>query len=367
MSNILCSIWNTIQNTLFPWLEEELVPLSEREKKFVEVVSLLDLEQHMKDYKWKGKGRKLKSRISIMKAFIAKAVYNFETTAMLIEYLKSSKNLRRLCGWENRFEIPSEATFSRAFSEFSQGKLVQNIHEAMIKTHCGSKLAGHVSRDSTAIEGREKPVRKEKVKSEISENKRKRGRPRKGEVVLPKHPKRLDIQLIRSSEENIGDLPARCDAGCKIDSKGHKTVWNGYKLHIDCIDGDIPVSAVLTSASVHDSQAAIPLAQMTSERVTSLYDLMDSAYDAPQIKLHSESLGHIPIIDHNPRRGEKIEMEPAAKKRFGERTSVERINSNLKDNHGGSKIRVRGAKKVMTHLMFGIIVIAATQIFRLLI
>jgi len=365
--NILHSIWNTIQNTLFPWLEEELDPLSEKEKQFVEIISLMDLEQHIKDCKWKGTGRRLKSRLSIMKAFTAKTVYNFETTKMLIEYLRSSKNLRRLCGWENRFEIPSEATFSRAFSEFSKGGLVQNIHESMIKEHCGSKLAGHVSRDSTAIESREKPVRKEKCEHEKSGKKRKRGRPRKGEEVLPKLPKRLDLQLSRELDENLKDLPKLCDVGCKIDSRGHKTCWTGYKLHIDCIDGDIPVSAILTSASLHDSQAAIPLAQMTSGRVSSLYDLMDSAYDAPQIKMYSEMLGHVPIIDHNPRRGEKIEMEPPEKKRFGERTSAERINSNLKDNYGGTKIRVKGAEKVMTHLMLGITVIAAVQLFRLLV
>ena len=63
-------------------------------------------------------------------------------------------------------------------------------------------------------------------------------------------------------------------------------------------------SALLTSASVHDSQVAIPLAQLTAQRVTSLYDLMDSAYDAPQIHAFSQSLGHVPIIDPNPRGGD---------------------------------------------------------------
>ena len=43
--------------------------------------------------------------------------------------------------------------------------------------------------------------------------------------------------------------------------------WRDCKAHADVIDGDIPVSFVLTSASLHDSQAAIPLAQMTAERV----------------------------------------------------------------------------------------------------
>ncbi len=75
------------------------------------------------------------------------------------------------------------------------------------------------------------------------------------------------------------------------------TCWNGYKLHADVSDGGIPLSAILTSASLHDSQAAIPLAQKSAERITNLYDLMDAAYDAPQIRVYSIALRHIPIID----------------------------------------------------------------------
>ena len=362
----LFDIWNTIQSSLFPRFEEELDPLSEKEKQFIKVVSLLDLGKHLKTYAWRGIGRRRKSRLSLAKAFIAKSVYNLETTDILIEYLRGCKNLRRLCGWESRYSVPSKSTFSRAFIEFSQNQLTQMIHETMIKTHYGSKLAGHVSRDATAIEVREKPVKK--TKSDLPPTpKRKRGRPRKGEQVSPKPPKRLDLQPDRNLEENLKDLPTQCDVGTKINSKGHKTSWIGYKLHLDCVDGDIPVSAVLTSASMHDSQAAIPLAQMTAERITSLYDLMDSAYDAPQIKDFSHKLGHVSIIDHNPRRsGEKIQMDPATQARFAQRSSAERVNSTLKDNYGGSNIRVKGSAKVMTHLMFGVIVITAMQLYRLL-
>ena len=64
----------------------------------------------------------------------------------------------------------------------------------------------------------------------------------------------------------------------KRNAKGHQESWIGYKLHIDSADGEIPISCVLTSASVHDSQVAIPLASMTAAQVTNLYDLMDSAY-----------------------------------------------------------------------------------------
>jgi hypothetical protein len=132
------------------------------------------------------------------------------------------------------------------------------------------------------------------------------------------------------------------------------------------MDGDVPVSAILTSASPHDSQVAIPLAQMSSERVKSLYDLMDSAYDAPEIREFSRSLGHVPIIDFNKRKGEKIELAPAEKIRYNERSTAERVNADLKDNFGGRNIRVKGHEKVFTHLMFGIIAITAKQLFNML-
>jgi len=189
----LFGIWNTIQTQLFPWLEEELDPLSDKEREFVQVVSLLDLPSHMKEFRWRGFGRKKKSRINMAKAFVAKSVYKFETTDILIEYLNKCKNIRRLCGWELACEIPSSATFSRAFAEFATYSLAQKIHEAMVKKHCGQKLAGHISRDATAIEARERPVKTE-TSEQAPKPKGKRGRPCKGEVVPPKPPKRVELQ-----------------------------------------------------------------------------------------------------------------------------------------------------------------------------
>jgi len=59
--------------------------------------------------------------------------------------------LRRLCGWETLGEVPSEATFSRAFDAFAYDGRPQEIHEALIKTHYDEKLTGHISRDATAL------------------------------------------------------------------------------------------------------------------------------------------------------------------------------------------------------------------------
>ncbi len=70
---------------------------------------------------------------------------------------------------------------------------------------------------------------------------------------------------------------------------------------MDVADGGVPISCLVSSASLHDSQAAIPLAIITGQRVDHCNDLMDSAYDAKEIRAHSTAAGHVPIIDTNPR------------------------------------------------------------------
>ena len=103
--------------------------------------------------------------------------------------------------------------------------------------------------------------------------------------------------------------------------------------------------------------------QMTAERVKVLYDLADAAYDAPEIKMVSEMLGHVPIIDPNKRRGVEKEMEPASQVRYHARSGVERANSEMKDNYGANHVRVKGHLKVLCHLMFGVLVLTVKQIF----
>jgi hypothetical protein len=180
-------------------------------------------------------------------------------------------------------------------------------------------------------------------------------------------------------EEMLNDLPTACDKGAKKDSNGNIMYWKGYKLHLDTIDSGIPVSAIVTSASLHDSQVAIPLATLTAGRIINLYDLMDSSYDVPAIVEHSKVLGHVPLIDKNPRRNKKlqeaIEAEAKARKtlnlttaekvRYNVRTTAERANSRLKDEFGACKIRVRGHAKVACHLIFGVLVLAADQLMKL--
>ena len=356
----LCAIFHSLQRQLFPSLVEEIGALSALDQRFCEVVALTDLGRFTRRYEWCGNGAPPCPRTWLAHAFIAQSVYQFPTTTALRDALQTRPPLRRLCGWESVGDLPSEPTFSRAFTEFAEDQLPQPIHAHMIKTQAGPKLVGHVSRDATAIAAPERPAPKPAAAPRLP---KKRGRPKKGEVRPAPPLKRLEVQPARTLAENLADLPTRCDVGCKRNSKGHQESWIGYKLHLDTLDGDVPASAILTSASVHDSQVAIPLAQMTALRVTSLYDLMDSAYEAPPIHAFSTHLGPVPIIDPHPRGAEQGPLAPAQAERFKERSAAERVNRLLKERYGGRWGRGRGAAKGMCHLMFGLVALTATALF----
>lgn len=373
MFSTLSCFWERIQGSLFPELEEELGPLTEKQQQLVAILEVVRIEQFLPRFLGYV-GRPPKDRAALARAFVAKAVFNMPTTRSLIERVESDPSLRRICGWEKRNEVPDESTFSRAFSEFANSELPSLVHDTLISKVYEKQMVGHVSRDSTAIEAREKPLLKKKE----DEKPKKRGRPKKGEE-RPSKPKRLDRQLEMTQKERLADLPKACDIGAKADSKGNRNYWVGYKCHIDTGDGDIPLSCIVTSASVHDSQVSIPLAEITATKVTSLYDLMDAAYDCLQIEQHSKSLGHVPIIDKNTRRNMKAKAELDAeakalrtlnlttpeKTRYNQRSSAERVNSRLKDDFGGRMVRVRGHAKVACHLMFGILALTADAILNL--
>ena len=194
--------------------------------------------------------------------------------------------------------MPSEATFSRAFAEFARDLPDKMMHAALIARTLDGRIVGVIARDATEIEAREKPAKKETndnnddpLPPDSAAPPRKRGRPRKDEQRPKPEPTRLERQTNQSLDQMLAELPTACDVGCKKNSKGYKETWNGYKLHLDVASGQIPVSCVLTSASVHDSQLAIPLMTMTSARIAYLYDLMDAAYDAAAIHDHAKALG----------------------------------------------------------------------------
>ena len=153
-----CGAWINRQPELFPWLEEEIDPITAQLERLIILLDTLGLDAFVAPARGGG-GRPPEDRHQIARAFVAKAVLGLPTTAALIERLAVDRSLRRICGWERRSDIPSEATFSRAFAAFAAEKLPERVHEHLIRTGLRGRILGHVSRDATEIEARERPHR----------------------------------------------------------------------------------------------------------------------------------------------------------------------------------------------------------------
>ncbi|TAN82322.1 MAG: IS5/IS1182 family transposase [Gallionella sp.] len=373
--------WSVIQEELIPGLGQEVEGLTPKLVKLIHILEWARIEEFVPA--WHGIGRPPKDRGALANGFVAKAVLGLTTTVALIDRLTVDRALRRICGFSRWTRLPDEATFSRAFAEFAQSRLAERVHQALVETHLGTELIGHISRDGTAIEARERPAKPAPAPVEATPalqavlpgttpaepatpaEPKKRGRPRLDETRVPKLT-RIQQQRSQTLAQMQDDLPRACDRGTKCNAQGYKVSWNGYKLHIDTADCGVPIAAILSSASMHDSQAAIPLSHLTAARVTNLYDVMDAAYCSAELREHCKDLGHVPLIDHNPRGGKKLEFDPAEAVRYNERTVAERMNARLKDEFGGNPVWVKGNTKVMSHLMFGLLVLTVDQLMRLL-
>lgn len=378
---VLMQRWKVVQHELLPELRDEVGTLSPKLEKLIHTLEWVRIEEFV-EAGGCGVGRPPHERAWLANAFVGKAVLGLTTTAALVERLAIDRALRRICGFALCRKLPSEATFSRAFAEFAQVRLAERVHEALIKEQLGEELIGHLSRDGTAIEARERPARvceaaptpeaqaamfppEQPAASTRAPARRSRGRARRGEERAPAPASPIARQRSQSLVQMLEEIPTHCDRGTKCNAQGYKVSWNGYKLHLDTADCGVPISAVLSSASMHDSRAAIPLSLMSAARVTNLYDVMDAAYCSLDLHEHSRSLNHVPLIDHNRRGGDKIEFEPADALRYNERTAAERTNARLKDEFGARHVQVKGPTKVMGHLMFGVLALSTDQLMRL--
>ena len=379
----LSKMWlkvKNLENSLFPELQEQFGILSPKEQRLIKILDFAEIERNVCTT---SKTNPPKDREQIARAFIAKSVYNFQTTRDLLDRLHVDKTLRILCGWRYSNEIPSESKFSRAFKELSDLKIAEKTHEQFVKEYLSQMTFFYNATDATKIPLREKAVKKDKEEPKI---KYKVGRPKKGETREPIKPTILKQQQDMQTVEEMLSLVSRdCGVGIKQSSKGNREVWIGGSLHISAVDGDIPITAFYSGANVHDSSLALPLIQETSKRVNYLYDLQDAGYDADIIRNFSIKHKHIPIIDINPKNSkvlkDKIQLIADEKKKFkffgltqlsdtqhyNQRSMVERVNAYLKDSFGCNKIYYQGANKVASVLAFGILSVCIHQSLKLLI
>lgn len=371
--NKISCFWENVHSTLFPMLEYTCGELSENHKKLAAILELIRIEEKIPSTQWNF-GRPCKDRHFIARAFIAKIVFKLPYTKQLVELLKTDKQLRMLCGWSAWSKIPSESKFSRVFKEFAETSLPEKVHQALIKEIYKDQILIHVAKDSTPLKVREKALKKpsQEVRKKLKNERQKRER--NGE--LSRRQKQLKESVL---DAMIAELPKPCDNGMKRNDKGYTMTWKGYKLHAAVDDNCIPLAVLVTSASLQDCEAAIPLAAKSHQVASNFYDLMDAAYDLPEIKEHSISLGHVPIIDFKPwnvatkkeklkelERKKLLNFKTAEDKRYRHRMPKERFNALYKDYFGGNTIFYRGNSKVTCHVMFGVLTLTATTLIRLI-
>ena len=131
--NKLSELYFNMQCRLFPLLEEEIGEITEKLQEFLRIIELVKPARFITgSLSWCGLGRCMKSREKMFRAFVLKSVYDLPTTKVLIENFKGNATWRQLCGWEYSSQVPSEATFSRAFSEFAKLNLLGKMHGTVV-------------------------------------------------------------------------------------------------------------------------------------------------------------------------------------------------------------------------------------------
>lgn len=332
------------QEEIFPDLEEKFGYLTNKHEQFIQVLDLIDLHAIYPRRLWDALfGRPVSSRHSFVNAFIAKTIWGISTTVDLIERLKVDRAMRSICCFDHRVKkLPSEASFSRAFKEISALNIASKIHEYLVLVHCSEALYEHTSIDGSAIAVAEKAVTIEKKSRTTQE------------------------QLTQTTDAILKDLPKDCNFGAKKDSNGKGYKWKGYKLHAAVNDYNVPLAAVVTSASVNDALCAIPLIRIVEERVDNLYYLMDKGYDSAAIRTEVEKHNKVALIDFNHRGNDNDTrgFDLNEKQHYGKRAFSESFFSHLKMQYLPNYILYRGIQKVTSVLNFAMSVITAVQIIK---
>jgi len=335
--------------------------LTEEQRCFLSMLCLIEEALPNIEMIRKNRGRIPFENQPFMRAFFAQRFFRIATAEGLRNRLVNDPNLRAICGF---IQVPSAPTFSRRMKAFSSKPLMTLTLNNLVEDY-QKRLVGHICRDSTAIPVRETPVNRKKDVSPQSKKKYKRGRPHKGEIRPAKEPTIMEQQVDRSARNSLAKLQKNCAWGCKKNSQGKVSYWKGYKLHLDVTDIGLPITAIVTGANVHDSQAAIPMEKLTEKKVVHLYSVMDAAYDAKPISNYIQSKNHVPLIDPNKRKeNEGRTFDPAEKNRYKVRTTVERANAHLKDWLISSQIFVRGFEKVSFLLLSAVVCLAALKILQ---
>jgi transposase len=255
-------------------------------------------------------------------ALVVRILERIPTIKDLIKRLTQDFMFRLDCGFLFSDRIPSEASFSRFTTKLSESNALESVQEALLLQAIQEGFIHDVAVaiDATHFESRDRST--PQVKKTTREPK-KRGRKPKTEQEAFKlevqekesqqsiYEKKIEDQLPIPLEALRAEVPLEPNWGIKKNSEGKNTFWFGFKAHLAVgTSSQYILQSMMSSASLNDGKAAIPLLKGIQEKISSLnirYGLMDAGYDYVPIYQQLLNMKAYGIIAYNKRNeGEMI-------------------------------------------------------------
>ena len=215
-------------------------------------------------------------------ALVARIVERIPTIKDLVKRLRHDFMFHLECGFLFSDRIPSEASFSRFTQKLSESNALETVQETLLLQAIqeGFIQDDVVSIDATHFESRDQSTPQEK---KPKPEPKKRGRKSKAEQeALQKekqeredqetiYEKTILDQLDASLETLRTDVPIHPNWGIKKNSEGKNTFWFGFKAHLAVgSKSQYILQSLMSSASLNDGKAAIPLLKGIQERLSSI-------------------------------------------------------------------------------------------------
>lgn len=249
-------------------------------------------------------------------ALVARIVERIPTIKDLVKRLRNDFMFHLECGFLFSDRIPSEASFSRFTQKLSESNslemvqetlLLQAIKENFIHDDVVSIDATHFeSRDRSTPQGKKpKPQPKKRGRKSKFEQEAFQIEKQEQENQKTIYEKTIADQLDISLETLRSDIPIHPNWGIKKNSEGKNTFWFGFKAHLAVgSTSQYILQSLMSSASLNDGKAAIPLLKGIQERLSSLiirYGTLDAGYDYEAIYKQLHRMKAKAIIAYNKR------------------------------------------------------------------
>lgn len=249
-------------------------------------------------------------------ALVIRIVERIPTIKDLVKRLRHDFIFHLECGFLFSDRIPSEASFSRFIKKLSESKALEEVQETLLLQAIqeGFITDEVVAIDATHFESRDQSTPQEKKPK--AEPKKRGRKPKAEQEAFQKEKQERDEQKT-VYEKTIEDqldvdlktlrttVPIEPNWGIKKNSEGKNTFWFGFKAHLAVgSKSQYILQSLMSSASLNDGKAAIPLLKGIQERLSSLcirYGTLDAGYDYEAIYKQLHRMKAKAIIAYNKR------------------------------------------------------------------